>query len=117
MSLKPEQCVLDANGHYVNPLTHAMWHAFKAGLSFTPERGTFVVAELDRGAPLFNPAPRVYPFKDLARKAMRDTAFRLDRKCAVFQQITTFTAHSNAPNAPSKAAPHVPLTLVSYRKT
>jgi hypothetical protein len=97
MSLKPEQCVLDSNGHYANSLTHALWHAFKAGISYAPTRGTFVVAELQSSTPYFNPAPRTYPFADLARQAMRDQALRLDRKCAVFQQITVFTPHSKSP--------------------
>lgn len=109
LRLNPEQCLLDANGHYVNPLTHALWGAFKAGTSYAPTRGTFVIAELQRSTPYFDPVPRTYPYADLARQAMRDQALRLNRKCAVFQQVTVFTPH--APNALQSGASCAPKPL------
>jgi hypothetical protein len=87
MKLDESRTAVDKYGHYVDPHTHEMWAAFKHGLAYSPHRGTFVIAEIVDGKPYFNPTPRTYAFKDLAKSAMTATCERMDTPCAVYQQI------------------------------
>lgn len=90
LKLDASRTVVDQHGHYTDPHTHEMWASFKAGLAYSPHKGTFVIAEVHDDRPYFNPTPQTYAFKDLAKTAMRSCAERLGTTCAVYQQITSY---------------------------
>lgn len=89
MRLTPQQCKT-VDGHYVNPLTHALYAAFKAGISCSPSRGTFVIADLHEGKPYFPQDEEVHAYKDLATKAQRARANKTGAVVAIYHQISAY---------------------------
>lgn len=91
LDLKPEQCLMDEQGHYKELLTQALWGAFKAGIHCKPTRGRFVVASVDEwGLPNFPAVPLVHDFLDLAKNHQRDSAMRTGAVHLVYQQVSAF---------------------------
>lgn len=96
MRLTEEQAAME-NGHYTVPDTQGKWSAFKAGMQATPNRGTFVIAEIRNGQPHFPTSELTHDYKDSAKDAQRKRAERTGIICAVFQLISAFDPSPNKP--------------------
>lgn len=91
LHLKPEQCERDEKGDYTNPLTHALWGAFKAGMRSRSTKGRYVVAEVDEyGLPHFPSIPLVHEYLDVAKYTQRQTAMERGTVHMIFQQVSIF---------------------------
>lgn len=77
--------------NYSHGPTQKLWLAFKAGVNYTPTKGSFVIAEINQwGLPEFSRTPFIHEFKDAARLAMRDQAVKSGAVCVVYQQVSAF---------------------------
>lgn len=96
LRLSTEQCVRDEWGHYTDELTKKLWEAFKAGMAFTPTKGSFVVARMRDGLPVFENRPIVFDFKDDARAFQKKLALESGSVCVTYQQISSYNPNRGA---------------------